>query len=72
VLKSLVAETGQLPSLLDEYLMRKEAAAALGICPMTLDRWRRAGKGPPITKLGRQVLYSKTSIRAWLTQHEAP
>jgi hypothetical protein len=42
-------------SLLADFLEQDEAAAELKVCERTLDRWRRLGEGPPITKLGRRV-----------------
>jgi predicted DNA-binding transcriptional regulator AlpA len=53
-------------NLLDDFLTPNEAAAELNICERTLDRWRRLGEGPPITKLGRRVLYRRSSLQAWL------
>jgi hypothetical protein len=47
-----------------------EAAAELKICGRTLDRWRRLGEGPPITKLRRRVLYWRSSLHAWLQTRE--
>jgi predicted DNA-binding transcriptional regulator AlpA len=57
-------------SLLADFLTQDEAAAALKICEKTLDRWRRLGEGPPITKLGRRVLYRRSSLQAWLRTRE--
>jgi hypothetical protein len=41
-------------SLLAEFLEQDQAAAELKVCQRTLDRWRRLGDGPPITKIGRR------------------
>jgi hypothetical protein len=63
-------------NILEDFLTSNEAAAELNICERTLDRWRRLGEGPPITKLGRRVLYRRSSLQAWLctceqcTQHD--
>jgi predicted DNA-binding transcriptional regulator AlpA len=57
-------------SLLGDFLTQDEAAAELNICERTLDRWRRLGEGPPITKLGRRVLYRRSSLQAWLCRCE--
>jgi hypothetical protein len=57
-------------NLLADFLARDEAAAELKICERTLDRWRRLGEGPPITKLGRRVLYRRSSLQAWLIARE--
>jgi hypothetical protein len=56
--------------LLAEFLTQGEAAAELKICTRTLDRWRRLGEGPPITKLGRRVLYRRPSLAAFLRARE--
>jgi predicted DNA-binding transcriptional regulator AlpA len=57
-------------TVLADFLTQDEAAAALKICERTLDRWRRLGEGPPITKLGRRVLYRRSSLQAWLRTRE--
>jgi excisionase family DNA binding protein len=57
------------PLLLD-YFTPKEAAAELKVTDRTLDRWQRLGEGPPITKLGRRVLYRRSSLQAWLCGRE--
>jgi predicted DNA-binding transcriptional regulator AlpA len=57
-------------NLLADFLTQEEAAAELKICKRTLDRWRRLDEGPPITKLGRRVLYRRSSVQAWLRAQE--
>jgi len=57
-------------TLLADFLERDEAAAELKVCRRTLDRWRQLGEGPPVTKLGRRVLYSRRSLLAWLREGE--
>lgn len=59
-----------IPHLLADFLTHSEAAAELKICERTLDRWRRLGEGPPITRLGRRVLYRRASLLAWLQARE--
>ncbi len=56
--------------LLTDFLEQDEAAAELKVCGRTLDRWRRLGEGPPLTKLGRRVLYRRASLQAWLRARE--
>lgn len=56
--------------LLADFLTQNEAAAELKVCERTLDRWRRLDEGPPITKLGRRILYRRSSVRAWLRARE--
>jgi hypothetical protein len=57
-------------TVLAGFLTQDEAAAELKICERTLDRWRQLGEGPPITKLGRRVLYRRSSLQAWLCGRE--
>jgi len=57
-------------TVLADFLTQEKAAAELKICERTLDRWRRLGEGPPITKLGRRVLYRRSSLQAWLRTRE--
>ena len=57
-------------NLLADFLTQDEAAAELKICERTLDRWRRLGEGPPITKLGRRILYWRSSLQVWLRGRE--
>ncbi len=56
--------------LLADFLTQDEAGAELKVCGRTLDRWRRLGEGPPITKLGRRILYRRSSVHAWLRARE--
>jgi hypothetical protein len=57
-------------SLLSDFLERDEAAAELKVCVRTLDRWRSLDEGPPITMLGRRILYRRSSLQAWLLARE--
>jgi Helix-turn-helix domain len=57
-------------NLLADFLTQEEAAAELKVCERTLDRWRRLDEGPPITKLGRRVIYRRASLEAWLRERE--
>jgi predicted DNA-binding transcriptional regulator AlpA len=58
--------------LLSDYLDKDEAAAALGICGRTLDRWHAINEGPPRVTMGRRILYRRSSIAAWLASREQP
>ena len=64
------ANTHDLVHLLADFLGQDEAAAELKVCRRTLDRWRRLGEGPPVSKLGRRVLYRRASLQAWLRARE--
>ena len=57
-------------NLLADFLSQQEAAAELKVCGRTLDRWRRLDEGPPITKLGRRILYRRSSVHEWLRARE--
>jgi predicted DNA-binding transcriptional regulator AlpA len=56
--------------LLSDYFTQEEAATELKVSARTVDRWRRLDEGPPITKLGRRVLYRRSSLQTWLTRRE--
>jgi hypothetical protein len=56
--------------ILSEFLTAEELAAELRRNPRTLDRWRRLGEGPPVTKLGRRTIYRRTSVQAWIRARE--
>jgi hypothetical protein len=56
--------------LLSDYFTQKEAAAELKVTDRTLDRWQRLREGPPITRLGRRILYRRSSLLAWLSTRE--
>jgi excisionase family DNA binding protein len=53
-------------------LTREEVAELLGISVITLDRWRKQGKGPLHIRLdaARGVRYRRESLEAWLAQRE--
>lgn len=51
--------------LLDDYLTKSQAAAALGVSERTLNRWWNDRQGPPRTKIGTKVYYRKTAVHDW-------
>jgi hypothetical protein len=57
-------------SILSEFLTAEQLAAELRRNPRTLDRCRRLGEGPPVTKLGRRTIYRRTSVQAWIRARE--
>jgi hypothetical protein len=57
-------------NLLADFLTQEGAAAELKVCKRALDRWPRLDEGPPITKLGRRILYRRSSTQAWLRARE--
>jgi hypothetical protein len=56
--------------LLSDYLNLEGAATELKVSARTMDRWRKLGEGPPATKLGRRVLYRRSSLETWLREKE--
>jgi predicted DNA-binding transcriptional regulator AlpA len=52
--------------LLDE----RRVAAMLGRSPRTLQRWRTEGKGPPSTKIGREVFYEPNDLQEWIDEEK--
>jgi len=56
--------------LLAEWISRDALAAELNLTPDTLGRWEARREGPPCTRLGRKVLYRRTSVQDWLRAQE--
>jgi hypothetical protein len=59
-----------LEPLLSDYLIEDQAATELGVCTKTLQRWRTLGEGPAITRLGRRILYRRSTVAAWIATRE--
>jgi hypothetical protein len=60
-----------------EYLPRKKAAAYIGervrgkpYSEITLILWEKEHRGPPVTRIGRDVVYFIPSIEKWLRAQE--
>jgi len=49
-----------------DFIEEPEAATALKIAPQTLVKYRKRGVGPAFAVIGRRVMYSRDSLRAWL------
>ncbi len=49
-----------------ELFNEAKAAAALGVKPATLRRWRWCGGSLPFLKVGGAVRYAAADISAWL------
>ncbi len=56
--------------ILKDYLSREQLAEKIGKSVKTLIRWENDGKGPPVTRMGRDVLYSVPSFQSWLKAQE--
>jgi hypothetical protein len=59
------------------YITRKELAKQLGerlrgrpYAEHTLISWEREKRGPPVTRIGRDVLYFIPSLEKWLRAQE--
>ncbi len=52
--------------VLDDYLTPEQLADELRISTRTLYRWRRVwGDAPPVTKVGRRLLYRRGAVDRW-------
>ena len=56
--------------ILKDYVSREQLAANIGKSTKTLIRWELDGSGPPVTRLGRDVLYYIPSVEKWLRSQE--
>jgi predicted DNA-binding transcriptional regulator AlpA len=54
-------------SLLQPLLDSAKVARLLGVEVETLGVWRRKGYGPQWYRIGKQVRYTETDIRVWMT-----
>jgi predicted DNA-binding transcriptional regulator AlpA len=54
-----------------DLLREEEAAEVLGKTTSSMRAWRRRGYGPPVTKIGRSIRYSKEALAAWVKSQEA-
>ena len=50
----------------DEYMTPAQLAALTGMRLQTLAAWRCRGGGPPFTRLGSAIRYSRTAVNDWL------
>ena len=55
-----------------EYLSTRKAAAALGLSPRTLDRYRETGKGPAYHRFGQRIVYRRDDLDAWAAKRRVP
>jgi Helix-turn-helix domain len=58
------------PTVLQGFITAAELAAQIHRSVRTLARWRALGEGPPVTRIGREILYKKSSVAAWLASLE--
>mgnify|MGYP006271770963 CR=1 FL=1 len=57
--------------VLREWMTRPELARELGVSAATLGRWGTRRIGPEFIRVGRQILYRRETVRAWLEAEEA-
>ena len=50
----------------DLWMRPKEAASYIDVQEQTLAKWRCLSQGPPYTKVGRSVRYSRQRLDEWL------
>jgi hypothetical protein len=48
------------------YMTIEKLAAELDRAVITLATWRMRQKGPPYVKVGRKILYSRTTVKHWI------
>jgi hypothetical protein len=60
----------QPPNLLADWISREQLAGELGLASDTLARWEARQLGPPCTRIGRKVLYRRTSVQNWISAQE--
>lgn len=56
--------------VLENYISEADLARELGICQRTLKRWRSLREAPPVTRLGKRVLYERGAVAKWLKSRE--
>jgi hypothetical protein len=56
--------------ILSDYISRKDLATELGVNEATLIRREKDRKGPPVTRIGRDVLYHIPSVKTWMRAQE--
>jgi len=58
------------PGLLNDWINREDLAGQLSVTTDTLARWATQGSGPPRIRIGRRVLYRRSSVEKWLSKME--
>ena len=55
-----------------EFLSTRKAAAALGLSPRTLDRYRETGRGPAYHRFGQRIVYRRADLDDWAARQRVP
>ncbi len=64
------APEGHPLNLLADGISREHLAGELGTACDPLGRWEARQIGPPCTRIGRKVLYRRTSVESWINAQE--
>lgn len=59
-------------NLLTDWISREQLDGELGLACDTLARWEARQLGPPCTRIGRKMLYRRTSVQDWISAQEQP
>ena len=54
-----------------QMLDKVQVARVLAVSIAALRRWRREGRGPEFTRLGRCIRYNVKSIECWLAENSS-
>lgn len=57
-------------TILADYLPEDKFAEEMGVSRRTAQRWRQERVGPAWTEIGKQILYRRDSVAAWLKSRE--
>lgn len=57
-------------TVLAEYMEEDELASELKISPRTLKRWRALREAPPVTRVGKKVLFHRPAVKKWLAARQ--
>ena len=57
-------------NLLDGLVLRKDLAAALGVCTRTIARYETRADGLPYLSIGGRRYYRVASVQAWISAQE--
>ena len=58
------------PSRTARLLTTDDLADLIGVEPRTIERWRKAGDGPPFMLFGRTIRYHPARVQQWLASRE--
>lgn len=51
------------------WMTTREVAALLRVSPATIHDWRTSKIGPPAFKVGRNLLWRRADVEAWVLRH---